>query len=102
YEIFNIYPGDFGSDRIIKYTVEGDWSNVAFLLVSGAIAGNLTVSGVDFNSSQGDKKIINALESCGALVHINQKEISIKKNNLEAFDFDATHPPDLFPPLVAL
>jgi 3-phosphoshikimate 1-carboxyvinyltransferase len=102
YEIFNIYPCDFGSDHSIKYTVEGDWSNVAFLLVSGAIAGNVSVSGIDFNSSQGDKKIINVLESCGASVHINQKEISVKKNNLNAFDFDATHSPDLFPPLVAL
>ena len=75
---------------------------MAFLLVSGAIAGNVTVSGIDFNSSQGDKKIINALESCGASVNINQKEITVKKNNLTAFNFDATHSPDLFPPLVAL
>jgi 3-phosphoshikimate 1-carboxyvinyltransferase len=86
----------------VKYTVEGDWSNVAFLLVSGAIAGEVTVKGADLNSSQGDKRIINALESCGASIVVNKKEISVKKNNLNAFDFDATHSPDLFPPLVAL
>ena len=102
YEKFNIYPHTFVSNHSVKYTVEGDWSNVALLLVSGAIAGNVTVSSVDFNSSQGDKNILNALESCGALISINQKEITVKKNDLTAFNFDATHTPDLFPPLVVL
>ncbi|MEP6950670.1 MAG: 3-phosphoshikimate 1-carboxyvinyltransferase [Ginsengibacter sp.] len=102
YEKFNIYPRTFVDNQNIKYTVEGDWSNAAFLLVSGAIAGNVSVSGADVNSSQGDKKIIDALKSCGASVHIDQKEITVKKNNLAGFNFDATHSPDLFPPLVAL
>jgi 3-phosphoshikimate 1-carboxyvinyltransferase len=102
YEKFNIYPRTAVSGHSIKYTVEGDWSNVAFLLVAGAIAGEVTVSGAGLNSSQGDKKIIDALELCGASVLVNQKEITVKKNNLAAFNFDATHSPDLFPPLVAL
>jgi 3-phosphoshikimate 1-carboxyvinyltransferase len=102
YERFNIYPRTIDNGHSIKYTVEGDWSNVAFLLVSGAIAGKVSVSGADINSSQGDKSIINALESCGASVHIDQNEVTVKKNNLTAFNFDATHTPDLFPPLVAL
>ena len=102
YETFNIFPRTSASNHSVKYTVEGDWSNVAFLLVSGAIAGEVTVKGADLNSSQGDKRIINALESCGASIVVNKKEISVKKNNLNAFDFDATHSPDLFPPLVAL
>jgi 3-phosphoshikimate 1-carboxyvinyltransferase len=102
YEKFNIFPRTSASNHSVKYTVEGDWSNVAFLLVSGAIAGEVTVKGADLNSSQGDKRIINALESCGASIVVNKKEINVKKNNLNAFDFDATHSPDLFPPLVAL
>jgi len=102
YVKFNIYPRTSGVQHSIRYNVEGDWSNVAFLLVSGAIAGDITVNNVDFNSSQGDKNIINALESCGALITIKQRAITVKKNNLKAFSFDATHSPDLFPPLVAL
>ena len=31
------------------YTVEGDWSGAAFLLVAGAIAGPITVKGLDTN-----------------------------------------------------
>ena len=102
YERFNIFPVKNINDHSIKYTVEGDWSNIAFLLVSGAIAGEVTVKNADTNSSQGDKRIINALESCGVSMRINKKEITVKKNKLEAFNFDATHSPDLFPPLVAL
>jgi 3-phosphoshikimate 1-carboxyvinyltransferase len=102
YQTFNIFPQKNINNHTIKYTVEGDWSNIAFLLVAGAIAGKVIVKNADINSSQGDKKIINALESCGAVLQINKKEITVIKNKLEAFDFDATHSPDLFPPLVAL
>ncbi len=102
YEKFTVFPNTLKSGHSIKYTVEGDWSNAAFLLVAGAIAGAVTVKEADINSSQGDKKIIEALEFCGASIHINKKEITVKKKNLDAFDFDATHSPDLFPPLVAL
>src|SRR5687767_6678458 len=35
------------------YTVEGDWSGGAFLLVAGAIAGPITVRGIDMMSAQG-------------------------------------------------
>ena len=102
YQIFHVFPRKAPISHSIKYTVEGDWSNVAFLLVAGAISGEVTVKGAHFNSTQGDRRIIDALESCGASVKIAQKEITVKKNNLVAFNFDATHSPDLFPPLVAL
>ncbi len=91
------------SDNFIDYTVEGDWSGGAFLLVLGSIAGNIKVAGLDVTSTQADKKILKALESCGADITINEKEIIVtSKNKLLAFEFDATDCPDLFPPLAAL
>ncbi len=102
YEIFTLHPREALQAHSIKYTVEGDWSNAAFLLVAGAISGEITLGGADLNSKQGDKNIMEALYDCGAEVKIHQKEITVKKNKLEAFDFDATHSPDLFPPLVVL
>ena len=102
YEVFTIFPREPLQAHSIKYTVEGDWSNAAFLLVAGAIAGQLTLTGADLNSCQGDKNIMEALYDCGAEVTIEKNEIIVKKNKLEAFEFDATHCPDLFPPLVAL
>jgi 3-phosphoshikimate 1-carboxyvinyltransferase len=87
----------------VSYAVEGDWSGAAFLLVAGAIAGNVVVKGLDINSTQADKKILEALKDGGANVSVNENEIKISSSQkLIPFEFDATDSPDLFPPLVTL
>ena len=92
---------------VIEYTVEGDWSGAAFLLVAGAIAGPIKVKGLQLNSTQADKKIMEALISAKANMIQEVDGILIgpsadNSNNLIAFEFNATDCPDLFPPLVAL
>ena len=86
------------------YTVEGDWSGAAFLLVAGAVAGNIIVKGLDVFSTQADKKILEALKDCGCQLSISPEaiEISYPPLGISAFHFDANECPDLFPPLVAL
>lgn len=86
----------------VNYTVEGDWSGGAFLLVAGAICGNTKVRGLQMTSTQADKAILDALMAANAGIAIDAKEISLHAATLKAFDFDATDCPDLFPPLVAL
>ena len=53
---------DTSQSDFVDYTVEGDWSGGAFLLVLGAIAGNVKVAGLDIASTQADKKILEAFE----------------------------------------
>jgi 3-phosphoshikimate 1-carboxyvinyltransferase len=84
------------------YTVEGDWSGGAFLLVAGAVAGPITVKGLDMNSTQADKAIIDALINANVNISFGVNEIEIKPGALKGFQFDATDCPDLFPPLAAL
>lgn len=84
------------------YTVEGDWSGGAFLLVAGAIAGKITVEGLSTSSTQADKAIMKALIDSGADVTVSENSITVGPASLAAFSFDATDCPDLFPPLVAL
>ncbi|HYK44737.1 MAG TPA: 3-phosphoshikimate 1-carboxyvinyltransferase [Parafilimonas sp.] len=91
----------------VDYTVEGDWSGGAFLLVAGTIAGNMKVCGLDIASTQADKKIIRALEDCGSQFSMSDHEILFPRRDdrtvsLHPFVFDATDSPDLFPPLAAL
>lgn len=86
----------------VNYTVESDWSGAAFLLVAGAIAGDITVKGLDVFSTQADKKILEALMDCGARISVQPEQIEIGTAKLKAFHFNATDCPDLFPPLVAL
>jgi len=84
------------------YPVEGDWSGGAFLLVAGAIAGDIVVKGLDVFSTQADKAVLQALMKSGAILSIEESKIEVRKSRLKAFQFDATDCPDLFPPLVAL
>lgn len=88
--------------RACDYTVEGDWSGAAFLLVAGAIAGQAEVDNLNIRSAQSDKAILQALEKAGAKVMRGMFTILIEQAPLRAFSFDATDCPDLFPPLVAL
>ncbi len=88
--------------RPTTYTIEGDWSAAAFMLVAGAVSGQITLTNLNSDSPQGDKKIIDALRLCGADVTIEKKSIFVQNNQLDAFDFDATDCPDLFPPLAVL
>jgi 3-phosphoshikimate 1-carboxyvinyltransferase len=99
---FEIEPINYQS-TFIDYTVESDWSGGAFLLVAGAIFGNITVRGLDIASTQADKAVIKALIDCGADMRIENNEIIFgNASALKAFTFDATDCPDLFPPLAAL
>ncbi|MGZ5254738.1 MAG: 3-phosphoshikimate 1-carboxyvinyltransferase [Flavitalea sp.] len=96
------FPANNAAFKGGRYTVEGDWSGGAFLLVAGAIAGEITVKGLDPFSTQADKAILQAISDSGAVLSISPEQIVVGPNKLKAFQFDATDCPDLFPPLVAL
>ncbi len=102
FEQFIINPLVKKLSEKIPYTVQGDWSGAAFLLVAGAIAGSVTVIGLDVFSAQADRSILDALRLAGAGLEIKERQIVVTQNELKAFHFDATDCPDLFPPLVAL
>lgn len=85
-----------------QYTIEGDWSAASMWLVAGAIAGPVTVSGLDAFSEQADKKVLEALMDAGASLSIEASQITCAPAALKAFQFDATDCPDLFPALAVL
>jgi 3-phosphoshikimate 1-carboxyvinyltransferase len=90
------------SYRAREYTVEGDWSGAAFMLVAGALAGNVTVSNLNIKSLQGDSAIMKVLNDAGCEFTTDSAGVKAEKSDLRAFAFDATDSPDLFPPLAAL
>jgi 3-phosphoshikimate 1-carboxyvinyltransferase len=86
-----------------RLEIEKDWSNAAFFFVAGAIWGEITIGGLNPGSVQGDKKILEAVTACGAQAYEKDGTYRIaKKGALKAFQIDATHCPDLFPPLAVL
>lgn len=84
------------------YNVEGDWSGASCLLVAGAIAGEITVENLDPLSLQADAAIIDVLSRAGAEITTGAGSVTVRRRRLDAFRFDATHCPDLFPALAAL
>ena len=102
YESFHFKETSIAQWPDREYTVEGDWSGAAFLLVAGAIAGEIEVTGLDVLSAQADKAVLHALHSAEASLSLEQNKIKIGRGRLKAFHFDANECPDLFPPLVSL
>ena len=86
----------------VDYTIESDWSAAAMIMVAAAIAGEVTVRNLSTLSRQADTAICRALERAGASLIIEEDRITVAHREIEAFTFDATHCPDLFPALVAL
>lgn len=83
--------------RKTDYTVEGDWSQAAFFLVAGTLGGNITVTGLDRNTAQGDKGIIDVLRAFGADIEINENSLKCVKSQLKGAVVDASDIPDLVP-----
>ncbi len=87
-----------------ELTVPGDWSGGAFLLVAGALCaeGGLLVGNLKVHSAQADKAILEVMNKAGVRYELQSDGIQVWQSEIYAFEFDATHCPDLFPPLVAL
>ena len=82
--------------------VEGDWSNAAPFLAMGAIFDTVSVSGLNLNSVQGDKYILEILKMAGAKVDLKDGLVTVSPNKLKAFSFNAENCPDLVPVVSAL
>ena len=81
-----------------EINVEGDWSNSAFFFCAGALSKDgVTVSGLNINSVQGDKKILDILKRMGASVEVDNNEITVKKNKLMGTMVNGGDIPDLVP-----
>lgn len=101
---FNIKGAQTYLPREIE--IEGDWSGASCLLVAGATAGEIVISNLRRDSQQADRAILDVLEAAKADLEWQGSErlrvSKAKDRELQAFCFDATHCPDLFPALVAL
>lgn len=76
--------------------VEGDASSASYFLAAGAIAGEVKVTGVDFESIQGDVKFAHELEKLGVKIvgGTNSITATAPKQKIKGFDLDCNHIPD--------
>ena len=102
--VFRI-PGNqvFRSPKTLR--VEGDWSNAAFWLCAGALLPKdkkITCTGLNLNSRQGDRAVIEILERFGATIHIEADSVTVSPAPLSGIDINAENTPDLVPVLAAV
>lgn len=81
------------------YIVESDWSQAAFFLVGGAVGKSVALKGLDMNSVQGDKAIVDILKKFGADIEIKENEIISRKAELKGIKIDVSDIPDTVPAL---
>lgn len=87
----------------VHYKAEGDWSGASFLIVAACLNGALRISNLNPKSAQADRAILDVLPKVGVPFFWENDGLSIQSSSsLNPFEFDATHCPDLFPPLAAL
>jgi len=83
-----------------KLRIEGDWSNAAFWLAAAALGENaVTCEGLDLQSKQGDKAVINILEKFGANIKKHGSSVTVSGGKLRGAEIDARDIPDLVPVL---
>lgn len=86
-----------------EFVVEGDWSAAAFIMGLGAIAsGTIKINGLNINSIQPDRAIMDLLISIGAKMRLVDDSIIIEKSELKSFDYNANNTPDLVPVLIPI
>lgn len=82
---------------------EGDWSGAAYWLCAGAIGrAPLSVSGLNPNSVQGDRDILNILKSMGAEIITRGDTVTVSPRKLYGISIDAKDIPDLVPVLAVV
>ncbi len=82
------------------FTVEGDYSNAAFYLCMGALSDDgVTVTGLNPDSTQGDKAAIAVLKEMGAEIITDGSSVTVRKGELKGVTIDASQIPDLIPTL---
>ncbi len=82
----------------IDISIEGDWSNAAFFLGMGVIGKNdVGVKGLNADSKQGDRAILDILTDMGGSFSINGDCITAHPSKLKSVDINAANIPDLVP-----
>ncbi|AKC32163.1 3-phosphoshikimate 1-carboxyvinyltransferase [Candidatus Pantoea carbekii] len=77
------------------FLIEGDASSASYFLAAAAIkGGTVRVTGIGYNSIQGDVLFADVLEEMGAIIERSNHDIICTRNKLKSINMDMNHMPD--------
>lgn len=82
--------------------VEGDWSNASFFLAAGALGQPVTLTGLNTQSPQGDKAVLEVLNQFGASILVEEHAITVSPGVLKGITVDVSEIPDALPILAVV
>lgn len=84
------------------YYVEGDYSQSAFFMLAQSLGADINLLGMNENSLQGDKKIIEDINNFGGNAHFENDKLICKPFTPKGTNIDMAQSPDLGPALSVL
>lgn len=86
-----------------KALIPADFSTATFPLCAAAITkSDLTLKGLNFEDSQGDKAVFDHLRNMGLELDYGDEEVHIKNKDLKGIDIDMDATPDALPALAVV
>ncbi len=86
-----------------KYIAEGDWSAASYFLAAGVVGKKpLRIQGLQKDSLQGDKAMLNILTDMGAKYFWEGDDIIVSPSKLNSIEVDMQNCPDLVPTVAVL
>ena len=86
-----------------NYQIEGDWSNTAIWMVAAAMTGQaITITGMNKNSVQADRRIMQVIESAGCTITWDGMNITVSGRASKPIHADLEQMPDMLPVMAAL
>lgn len=97
----NIYTAD-GEFSSTSSVIEGDWSQACFYLSAAALGGKITLEGLNLNSAQGDKAVIELYKSFGTEIVAQKSKIIANGKKIKAIKINCAQIPDAVPALAVV
>lgn len=83
-----------------EITVEGDYSSASFFFLAAAVNKcKVTVTGLNPQTAQGDKRFLDLLEKMGCKISALENAVCVEGGQLQAIEEDMSDIPDLVPPI---
>lgn len=93
YQRFHVLAGQ--RYRAQNYRVEGDWSSASYFLAAAAVTGGeITLTGLNPDSVQGDAQFLDLLRQMGCEIEKSPEKICLKGNPLQGITINMNSMPD--------